>query len=96
MDRFLESVASNAALATLLAAAAVVVARFVRRPEVVYWLWLLVFNKLLTPPVFPVPISPRGQTATPRPTGRAAEHTAGTLASRDATVAVPAAPRTPS
>jgi len=57
MNALLEIVASNAVLATLMAVAVAGVTRFVRRPEVVYWLWALVLIKLVTPPVFQVPLA---------------------------------------
>jgi beta-lactamase regulating signal transducer with metallopeptidase domain len=91
MDTFLESVASNAVVAVLLALAAVVVARLVRRPEVVYWLWLLVFIKLLTPPIFGVPLSLRGQAATSRLAEPAAEHVVGSDATPESTTSAAAA-----
>ncbi|NQT15410.1 MAG: hypothetical protein HQ582_21820, partial [Planctomycetes bacterium] len=57
MNAFLEIVASNAVLATLMAVGVAGVTRFVKRPEVVYWLWALVLIKLVTPPVFLLPLS---------------------------------------
>lgn len=57
MNALLEIVASNALLATLMAVAVAMVTRFVRRPEVAYWLWALVLIKLVTPPVFQVPVT---------------------------------------
>lgn len=56
MDTFLQTVLANAVLAGLLALVVGSVARFVRRPEVVYWLWALVLIKLVTPPLLHVPI----------------------------------------
>jgi beta-lactamase regulating signal transducer with metallopeptidase domain len=55
MDTFLETVASNAVLATLIAVLVAVLTRFVRRPELAYWLWMLVLVKLVTPPIVGVP-----------------------------------------
>ena len=51
MGTFLQIVASNAVLATFLALAVYVATRFIRRPHVAYWLWMLVLIKLVTPPV---------------------------------------------
>ncbi len=56
MDTFLQAVLANAVLAGLLALAVGIVGRFLRRPEVVYWLWALVLLKLVTPPLIHVPI----------------------------------------
>jgi bla regulator protein blaR1 len=47
---------SNAALATLLALVALLVARRCTRPAVVHSLWLLALLKLITPPLVPLPI----------------------------------------
>src|SRR5688572_24786465 len=57
MQTLAEIVLSNAAIATLLALVAAVASRFCRRPPVVYALWLLVLVKLVTPPVFRVPLA---------------------------------------
>lgn len=57
MNTLLEIVASNAVLATLMAVGVAGVTRFVRRPKVAYWLWALVLIKLVTPPVFHLPLS---------------------------------------
>jgi len=57
MQTIAEIVLSNAAIATLLALAAAIVGRFCRRPPVVYGLWLLVLLKLVTPPLFRVPVA---------------------------------------
>ena len=56
MDTFLETVASNAVVAALLAVAVAVATRWIRRPEVAYWLWMLVLVKLVTPPVVQIPL----------------------------------------
>jgi beta-lactamase regulating signal transducer with metallopeptidase domain len=45
---------ANAAVAALLALAAVLVGRLMRRPRVAHVLWLLVLVKLVTPPMFTV------------------------------------------
>src|SRR5262245_39813734 len=48
---------SNAVMAALLALPAAAVGSVCRRPAVVHCLWLLVLLKLVTPPLFRVPIS---------------------------------------
>ena len=48
---------SNAALATLLAVLAAVVARICRRPVVRHALWMLVLLKLITPPLLPLSLA---------------------------------------
>jgi beta-lactamase regulating signal transducer with metallopeptidase domain len=48
----------NAAGACVLALAVTCVGRFCRRPALMHALWLLVFVKLLTPPLWPVPVLP--------------------------------------
>lgn len=48
---WMDVLVSNAAMATVLAAIVLLVTRYWRRPPVVYWLWLLVLLKLVTPPV---------------------------------------------
>lgn len=55
MDTFFQTILSNALFATILAAVVAVATRFVRRPEVVYWLWVLVLLKLVTPPIIHLP-----------------------------------------
>ncbi len=91
MQSILEMAASNALLAAILAAAAVIVARLVRRPQIVYWLWLLVFMKLLTPPIFHVPVSLPGkakmEAATPPASKLAGEQAVAAVASRDVKIA---------
>jgi len=57
MDTFFQTIVSNAVLATILAVVVAAATRFVRRPEVVYWLWVLVLLKLVTPPIVHLPIS---------------------------------------
>jgi beta-lactamase regulating signal transducer with metallopeptidase domain len=59
MHSFIEPLLINAATATLLALAAALVGRFVKRPAVMHVLWLLVLLKLLTPPLFEVAALPR-------------------------------------
>ena len=46
----------NAVLATLLAGIVALVARKARRPALTHLLWICVLAKLVTPPVFEVPI----------------------------------------
>lgn len=48
----------NAAVATVLACLAALIGRKVRRPALVHALWLVVLMKLVTPPVFELPIIP--------------------------------------
>ncbi len=50
---------TNAVLAALLAAGAYAIGRWARRPALTHVLWVLVLIKLLTPPVFNVPIGLR-------------------------------------
>lgn len=47
---------SNVAVASVLAALAYAAGRYGRRPALTHGLWLLVFLKLLTPPLFSVPV----------------------------------------
>ena len=55
---------SNVAVASVLAAFAWSAGRWLRRPALTHGLWLLVFLKLLTPPVYSVPVI---RTASPAP-----------------------------
>ncbi|MBN9117558.1 MAG: hypothetical protein J0I06_00015, partial [Planctomycetes bacterium] len=48
---------SNAAVAALLALAALAVGRFCRSPRVRHAVWLVVLLKLVTPPLFDVPLA---------------------------------------
>ncbi len=57
MPTILEAVLSNVVIATLLAAIAMAVGRCFRRPPVAYGLWLLVLLKLVTPPLFRIPVA---------------------------------------
>lgn len=52
----MNSLLSNAVLATVLAVGVLAATRYWRRPPIVYWLWLLVLLKLVTPAVLPLPI----------------------------------------
>ncbi len=51
-----DAIASNLLAASILALVAVVCGRWVNRPAVAHVLWLLVLVKLITPPLFTVPI----------------------------------------
>jgi beta-lactamase regulating signal transducer with metallopeptidase domain len=57
---------SNVAVALVLAAIALAAGRWLRRPALTHGLWLLVFLKLLTPPLFSVPVI-RTQASAPAP-----------------------------
>ena len=52
----LEAVLGNLAVATALAVVALAVGRWANRPALAHVLWLLVLVKLLTPPVFTIPV----------------------------------------
>jgi beta-lactamase regulating signal transducer with metallopeptidase domain len=67
MQTLLGIALSNAVVATLLAGLAAVVSRFCRRPALVHGLWLLVFLKLVTPPLVPVSVSWLSLEAVPLP-----------------------------
>ena len=54
MDAFLSAVLSNAIAAALLALLVFGAGLWIRRPALLHGLWLLVFLKLLTPPIFKV------------------------------------------
>lgn len=56
MSTALQIVGANAVLAGILALVALAVTRVARKPTVAYWLWALVLLKLVTPPLFPVPL----------------------------------------
>src|SRR5262249_34480240 len=56
METFLSVALSNAIAAMLLAVVAFLSGRLLRRPAVTHGLWLLVLLKLLTPPLFRVPV----------------------------------------
>ena len=57
LDRVLGIALSNAAAAIALALLAAAVGRFARRPAAAHALWVLVLLKLVTPPVWTVPIT---------------------------------------
>ncbi len=61
MRSLLEIVLANSAIATLLAAVAMIAGRYFRRPALVYGLWLLVLLKLMTPPLIRIPVAVLGQ-----------------------------------
>ena len=56
LDRVLGIALANAAAAIVLALLAAAVGRFTRRPAAAHALWVLVLLKLVTPPVWTVPI----------------------------------------
>jgi len=56
MTALLETMAANAILAAILALIIFGVTRFVKKPAAVYWLWMLVLLKLVTPPLVQVPL----------------------------------------
>jgi len=55
-DFFIQMGLSNACLSLALAIVAMLVGARARRPQPAYMLWLLVFIKLLTPPIVTIPI----------------------------------------
>src|SRR5262245_12747261 len=57
MTTIVEIALGNAVAAVVLAVAAYVGGRVCRSPKVAHALWLLVFVKLLTPPLVPLPVS---------------------------------------
>ena len=63
LQTLFEIVIANAVTATLLAIGVALFARLCRRPAVAHWLWLMVFLKLITPPLitFPLTILPPPQ-----------------------------------
>jgi beta-lactamase regulating signal transducer with metallopeptidase domain len=91
MDLFLRAGLGNAVAATLLALAAAAVARLARRPALAHGLWLLVLLKLLTPPLWQVPVPwPEGG-----PPPAAAESPPALPADTTTAAAAPAAPGEP-
>ena len=56
MDFLLELAWKNVAVAGVLAVAAAFISRLVRRPAVTHGLWLIVLLKLVTPPIWHVPV----------------------------------------
>src|SRR5438105_2488858 len=56
MPSLLEIGLANAACAAALAGLALAAGRVCRRPAVLHGLWLLVLLKLVTPPLFPLPV----------------------------------------
>ncbi len=67
MQSVLEIVLSNSAIATLLAAIAMVAGRYCRRPTLLCGLWLLVLVKLVTPPLVRIPFGFLGEFAIAEP-----------------------------
>ena len=65
MDGFLKITLVNALSATILAGGVLVASRFIRRPSIVYALWVVVLLKLVTPPVLEIGLFPAGDG--PRP-----------------------------
>src|SRR5688572_10199920 len=65
MDHLLQIILSNTLFAAILALAALAISRTFRRPALAHALWLLVLLKLITPPLFniPLPIIPADQPA---------------------------------
>jgi beta-lactamase regulating signal transducer with metallopeptidase domain len=64
MDRLLQFVLSNAVAAMALAVLAAGAARVIKRPAVTRALWIVVLLKLLTPPVWTIPVTrPQAQAA---------------------------------
>jgi WD40 repeat protein/beta-lactamase regulating signal transducer with metallopeptidase domain len=64
---------ANAACAALLAVLAVAVGRWVRRPALTHCVWLLVLIKLVTPPLFSLPLAWLPADAVPETAGFAEE-----------------------
>ena len=94
MDLFLRVGLGNAVAATLLAMAAAAVARLARRPALAHGLWLLVLLKLLTPPLWQVPVPwPEGG---PPPTAAAVPPAPALPADTITAIAAPGAPDEPS
>lgn len=96
MNTFLETVAANAFFATILALLAGTCAAWTRRPQIAYWLWLLVLVKLVTPPVMKIPLpvdAPRTvaaiEVAAPRDAAVPAIAGTPTAASADPATALP-------
>src|SRR6266849_2442104 len=57
MDLLMQVGLSNAVVATILGVTAALVGWISRRPALAHALWLLVLVKLITPPLYPVPVS---------------------------------------
>ncbi|MBI9015711.1 MAG: hypothetical protein JEZ07_00485 [Phycisphaerae bacterium] len=58
IDLFLKIGLSNACLSVVLAIAALTIGMKCRRPHIAHLLWVLVFVKLITPPIISVPVFP--------------------------------------
>ena len=57
-DYFFQMGLSNACFSLALALVAMVVGALTRRPHIAHLLWLLVFVKLVTPPIVAIPVVP--------------------------------------
>ncbi len=57
MATFFEIGLANAVVATLLGLGIYLLGQRLRRPAVIHGLWIIVLAKLITPPLFPLPIS---------------------------------------
>jgi hypothetical protein len=58
IDLLFKIALNNVCISLALAIAAVIVGITIRRPAITYLMWLLVFVKLLTPPVVTIPVLP--------------------------------------
>jgi hypothetical protein len=67
VDELLQIGLSNAVVAAVLAVPAVLVSRCCRRPALAHALWLLVLLKLVTPPLFRLPVGWPAAGETPSP-----------------------------
>jgi beta-lactamase regulating signal transducer with metallopeptidase domain/uncharacterized membrane protein len=91
MDFLVQAALSNAVIVAILAPIVLAVDRFFRRPALVHRLWLLLLIKLVTPPLWPIPVGwPVGSPAL-APTGSVAS---GAEQTSDAVAAGAAARRT--
>jgi beta-lactamase regulating signal transducer with metallopeptidase domain len=88
MDLFLGIGLSNACFALALALVAMAVGAKARRPHLAHLLWLLVFVKLITPPLVTIPVDAFSQPTEPAGTGARA-FVAGTPAATAETVPGP-------
>ena len=65
IDQFFQIILSNVCISFILAIIAMVAGIILKRPAITHLLWLLVYIKLLTPPVFIVPAIPAQLLGTP-------------------------------
>ena len=65
IDRFIEIALANAGSALILAAAAYLSGRYLRRPTVTHALWVLVLVRLLVPPIWELPLRPAAPASPP-------------------------------